>query len=464
MGKLMVGVARFLPLCTLLLSLIIGITACGGGGSGDESSLEQITKKVGLQFLSIVADKPDQGWTSYKVAFAVVNQNASWIRFNPILNPNYTPVSGALVLRAHDSSVETREKQRYPAKPSFGTWNRDANAPILIVLPTGIPITARNDSAFTVTFKVPELLHPHRIVIGSMSFEINTANKQPTRAKLPAQKLPATLRVGEIELSIGPTVSERVEAGYWLPKGDKRVPGNIFQSIDGAPPSYVNIEFNAKNTDITADRSLKALVMVMDEAGGIYEPRPILSVECPSLEEKVGPGQTYHGRFCFMLPASHAIKPAPLILAINGGGMIDGRWIRTDKLLTFDSTQVANCVENPKLPELAGNPNTYTYPVVSDKTFSIPGEESGTIEGQTAHRLRFRGQKGKTIIISISPRPKPNTWWGIQLFDPSAIPILQTGISESDSEGIPLLCDGTYSLHILPSSAGPNYTLSVRVQ
>jgi hypothetical protein len=143
----------------------------------------------------------------------------------------------------------------------------------------------------------------------------------------------------------------------------------------------------------------------------------------------------------------------------------------TDKLVTIDPPQLANCVENPKLPDKAGDPRTYIYPVVSDKAFSVPGQASGSIDGRSYHRLRFSGQKGKTIDISVSPQRPPGrgTLWVLELADPSGTPILRTRlpkVSDSDPglEGIPLLCAGTYSLYLHPSNANSNYTVSVGVR
>jgi hypothetical protein len=106
--------------------------------------------------------------------------------------------------------------------------------------------------------------------------------------------------------------------------------------------------------------------------------------------------------------------------------------------------------------------------VVSDKVFSVPGQVSGTIKDDSYHRLRFRGQKGKTIDISVSPRGQGSSWI-LQLFDPSGTRILQTRFPKSFDndpalDGIPLLCDETYSLYLNPINADSNYTLTVRAR
>ena len=492
------------------------LVACNSQSETAEVSLVNGSETTGSQAPSIgpsqvapIALKPlwiskgesDQGWISYRLSIAIINNNDMPVTLvanggNP--TPGSQNGTDEVTLLTGDVVVHTDQGNSYPA-------TIDSSDLEPLVIPVGATVTAPRTSWFdldelqgvgwdfkgiSAEFRVPELLHPTTLVINngllfdgvasSPSLDVASATDgglEPVNSRLVSGKL-TSFQNDSIAVSIQDvpdniaTYHPAIDCEYLDCNTSLNLTSD--QLIWSGPTQtgmFVQIiDVTLHNTNITGDEPVALAFTVLDDYGFVYQhtmDKEPLPEDCASLPDGVGPGQTVVVRLCFGMPEAYAGRTNFLHLVVATANSVN--------VFDLDSGPevLSNCVA-AALPARVDNQGDLV-PVETEYTASAPDEVSGTIriasnydalgvEPVPFDRINVQATGSETISIRVSPgKPGGERWsdtqWKMILQDPSGASIFNVTFFSSDEveplfANVNLWCTGVYSFYLRPQGFG----------
>lgn len=264
----------------------------------------------------LVASQPIDGWISYQMFLSFHNTGNRSVAIYTSSNIASTEGFVAAILQSEASFVETREGNTYPAAFLGYDWMRGGTPdpstvlPSSVIVPAKLVILGENNIVFFIKYKIPELLHPTRLVISpglgytasqASPIIVDLANVPPslmTNSEI-LDKLPRTFQLSEnVQGTLDPTFVGEV--------ADKQL--------------IVSADYVLKNSDITGDQSLLGLwtMYAIDELGFVYR-GTVSGANCDEPGRSIiGPGQSIAGYICFRIPNYDQINLSKFYLAVIG--------------------------------------------------------------------------------------------------------------------------------------------------